>query len=330
MHLRALLPCILSTTLVQAQTEAPKQPPPALTNSLGMAFAYIPPGTFTMGRTESVQELKQAFPGYEAGRFEQLGDEVPPRPVTLTKGFYLARHEVTVGQFRRFTEQSGYTPESIADGTGGYGYRADYDPQTTPRRDTFEGRSPAYSWRNPGFPQTDQHPVTNVTLNDAVRMAKWLSEVEGVTYRLPTEAEWEYACLGGTQNRFGATSDPARLGAHANLFDQSTARLWPQWRAFAQPYDDGHAFTAPVGSFAPNGYGLHDMNGNVWEWVSDFYADRYEGGTDPKGPSSGDLHIRRGGSWHTWSLYARCSFRNWNTAETRYVLVGFRLLREAK
>jgi formylglycine-generating enzyme required for sulfatase activity len=284
-----------------------------------------------MGRTESIEQLKQAFPGYEASRFEQLGDEVPARKVTLTKGFYLARHEVTVGQFKRFLELSGYTPESIADGTGGYGYRAGYDPQASPRHDTFEGRSPAYSWRHPGFPQTDRHPVTNVTLNDAVHMAKWLSHIEGVTYRLPTEAEWEYACLGGTRKRFGATSDPTRLGAYANLFDASTARLWPKWQAFAQPYDDGHAFTAPVGSFAANGYGLYDMNGNVWEWVSDFYADAYPGGAvDPKGPQTGELRIRRGGSWHTWALYARCSFRNWNTAQTRYVLVGFRLLREAK
>ncbi|TFZ04485.1 formylglycine-generating enzyme family protein [Ramlibacter rhizophilus] len=326
MHHRALLLCAFAISTAQAQV-----PPPAVTDSLGIEFAFIPPGSFTMGRTESIEELKRAFPAYDAARFEELGDEVPPRKVTLSTGFYLARHEVTVGQFRRFLESSGHVPESIADGTGGYGWRAGYDPKTSASGDAFEGRSPAYSWRAPGFAQTERHPVTNVTFNDAVAMARWLSRKEGVSYRLPTEAEWEYACLGGTGHRFGATSDPARLSGFANLFDASSARLWPHWQAFAQPGDDGHVFTAPVGSFAPNGWGLHDMNGNVWEWVSDYYADTWEGGeVDPKGPQQGHLHVRRGGSWHSWALYTRCAYRNWNTAQTRYVLVGFRLLREVK
>ena len=122
---------------------------------------------------------------------------------------------------------------------------------------------------------------------------------------------------------------------HANLFDQAAAPYWPRWRQHALPGSDGHAFTAPVGSFAPNAWGLHDMHGNVWEWVSDWHGDDYYAqlaaqGTavDPQGPAEGTVRVRRGGSWHTWPLYARVAFRNWNTPETRYVLVGFRLLRE--
>ena len=221
-------------------------------------------------------------------------------------------------------------PESIRDKTGGYGYNKDYDPETTVKKDAFEGRDPKYSWENPGFPQTERDPVTNITWNDAVYLAKWLSEKEGKHYRLPTEAEWEYSCLANTKTRFGVGDDPESLSAYANLYDQSTAKNWDKWKDFAQKQSDGFAFTAPVGSFKPNNFGLYDMSGNVWEWVSDFYADQYEAGKalDPTGPKEGELQIRRGGAWHTWSLYSRCQYRNWNTATTRYTLVGVRLLLE--
>ena len=299
-------------------------------NTLGMKFVLIPAGTFVMGRTESTESLRQAFPAFEASRIEQLTDELPAHPVEITKSFYLGQHEVTVGQFRKFLEASGYVPESIRDQTGGYGYNKDYDPASTVKQDAFEGRHPKYSWQNPGFAQTENDPVTNVTLNDAVYLATWLSQKEGKTYRLPTEAEWEYSCLAGTQTRFGVGDDPEVLSAYANLYDQSTAKNWVQWKNFAQKSDDSFAFTSPVGSFKPNNFGLYDMNGNVWEWVSDSYSAQYPSGkaTDPTGPEASELRIRRGGSWHTWALYSRCQFRNWNTAETRYPLVGMRLLLE--
>lgn len=300
------------------------------TNTLGMKFVLIPAGTFVMGRTESVDALQQAFPAFEASRIEQLTDEQPAHLVEITKSFFLGQHEVTVGQFRKFLEISGHVPESIRDQTGGYGYNKDYDPSKTVKQDAFEGRDLKYSWQNPGFAQTEHDPVTNVTFNDAVYLSKWLSQKEGKTYRLPTEAEWEYSCLAGTQTRFGVGDDPEALSAYANLYDQRTAKNWAQWKNFAQKADDGFAFTAPVGSFKPNNFGLYDMSGNVWEWVSDTYSARYPEGkvTDPTGPTANELRIRRGGSWHTWALYSRCQFRNWNTAETRYPLVGVRLLLE--
>ena len=95
--------------------------------------------------------------------------------------------------------------------------------------------------------------------------------------------------------------------------------------------NDGFEFTAPVASFAANAFGLHDMHGNAWEWTSDYYGEDYYArspASDPQGPADGNVRVRRGGSWHTWAFYARCSFRNWNTEETRYPLVGFRLVRE--
>lgn len=132
-----------------------------------------------------------------------------------------------MGQFQRFLEASGYQPESEADGTGGYGYNAQYDPATTQRGDAFEGRDPRYSWRNPGFAQGQDHPVVNVTWNDAQALAQWLSRTEGHHYRLPTEAEWEYACRAGTRTRYPHGDDPQGLLNTANTFDQEAAPCGP-------------------------------------------------------------------------------------------------------
>ena len=177
------------------------QSPQVWTNSLGMAFVKVPAGSFWMGSAESPGALAQVFPQLERKRFTELTDEAPVHRVRIRRAFYLGQHEVTAGQFRRFVEASGYRPESEADGTGGYGYNPDYDPATTARGDAFEGRNPRYSWRNPGFAQDDSHPVVNVTWNDAQALAQWLSQREGVRYRLPTEAEWEYACRAQTRTR---------------------------------------------------------------------------------------------------------------------------------
>jgi formylglycine-generating enzyme len=306
-------------------------PPRLVENSLGMRFVRIPAGEFLMGSDEAPESLAQAYPGHEWTRFLGLADEAPVHRVRITHDFYLGQHEVTIGQFRRFLEASGYVPEPLADGTGGYGYNPDYDPAKTVRGDAFEGRDPKYSWCNPGFAQTDDHPVVNVTWNDAMAMARWLSQQEGVTYRLPTEAEWEYACRAGTRTRYYSGDAPIGLPRIANTFDADAAVNWLRWQPFALPGHDGYAFTAPVGRFAPNAFGLHDMLGNAWEWISDWHEDDYYARApidDPQGPPTGGVKVRRGGSWHTWPLYARCAFRNWNSPGTRYPLVGMRLLRE--
>lgn len=165
--------------------------------------------------------------------------------------------------------------------------------------DAFEGRSPQYSWRNPGFKQTDDDPVVNVTWHDAVAMANWLSKKEGKKYRLPTEAEWEYSCRAGTRTRYHSGDHPATLLKVANVFDAASKQNWLQWERYALAGNDGFEFTAPVGSFAPNAFGLYDMHGNVWEWCADWHAETYYAESpvdDPQGPAAGRARVRRGGS----------------------------------
>ena len=322
-----VIPLFLAACSVLPSTPEPQ----VVENSLGMKFVHLPAGEFLMGSDETPQALSLDYPQYPQKRFEELADEAPVHRVRISRPFLLGQHEVTVGQFRKFVEASAYVPESVADGTGGYGYNPAYDPAASQRGDLFEGRDPKYSWQAPGFAQDDTHPVLNVTWNDAVAMSRWLSQQEGHTYRLPTEAEWEYACRAGSTTRYYRGNHPQTLPLVANTFDADAARHWPALQAYAQPASDGHAFTAPVGSFQPNAFGLHDMLGNAWEWTSDWHDEAYYArspAADPQGPAEGSVRVRRGGSWHSWALYARCSYRNWNSPQTRYTLVGIRLLRE--
>ena len=321
-------PLLIGCSIVATAATADTKP---IVNSIGMHLLRIPAGEFIMGSEESPDSLAKAYPQLPRSRFEELQDEAPAHRVRISRDFFIGAHEVTVGQFRRFVEATGFVPESIKDGTGGYGYRVDYDPDTTARGDAFEGRDLRYSWLNPGFVQTDAHPILNITYADALAFAEWLSKLEGRRYRLPTEAEWEYAARAGTHTRYHSGDEPASLLTVANVFDADSAANWARWKEMALTGHDGHAFTAPVGSFAPNAWGLFDMHGNAWEWVSDWYGeDAYakSANVDPQGPATGNVRVRRGGSWHTWPFYARASYRNYNASSSRYTLLGFRVVRE--
>ena len=181
----------------------------------------------------------------------------------------------------------------------------------------FRELAAPYVWRA-GDPPRDRgtHPVTLITADDANAYCQWLAQKTGLPVRLPSEAEWERAARGGTDGMnypWGNELDPLRANY---LVDPSSKQL---------------RGTLPVGSFAPNNYNLFDVIGNVWEWVSDWYGeDTYARSPqdDPAGPADGGVKVRRGGSWHSWPLYTRCSFRNWNSMQTRYTLVGIRLVRE--
>ncbi|HEY6169226.1 MAG TPA: formylglycine-generating enzyme family protein, partial [Verrucomicrobiae bacterium] len=273
-------------------------------NSIGLKLIRIPAGEFTMGS-----------PSSENGR----RDDEPQRQVRLTRDFFIGRCEVTRGQFRRFVDATGYRTEAERNVRGGYGF----DEQT--RR--LSGPDKKFSWRFTGFAQTDEHPVVNVSWNDASAFCHWLTHAERHTYRLPTEAEWEYACRGGATTAYCNGDDPQKLIAVGNILDAPAKEIFPDRIAIAG--NDGFVFTAPVGSFRPNAFGLCDMHGNVWEWCADWFGPPMATSQiDPRGPDHGKDKVIRGGDWyHDWA-FARSAqrFPIHPTLCRRHA--GFRVVRE--
>ena len=161
------------------------------------------------------------------------------------------------------------------------------------------------------------YPAVYVSWNDAVAYCKKLSEKEGKTYRLPTEAEWEYACRAGTETRWSFGDDEKELGDYA----------WYRENA----WDIDERYSHQVGLKNPNAFGLYDMHGNVHEWCYDYHGKDYYKESpekDPPGPASGSFHVLRGGSWFLNSHVSRSAFREWFGADGSDYGLGFRLVRE--
>ena len=269
-----------------------------LTSSNGMTFVWIRAGEFMMGPS-----------AYEEGR---MPDETRHR-VRITRAFYLSAFEVTVRQFRQFAEETGYRTDleilRSADSSGATG-RKEFTPGPT--------------WRDPEFPQGDDHPVVCVSWNDAVAFCRWLSEKEGRDYRLPTEAEWEYACRAGTTTSFSCGDSVAELNEVANVVP-----LIPKANGGVELGKRAYPCTSPVGAFPPNAFGLYDMHGNAAEWCADWYA-AYGGETpqdDPHGPDAGRYRIIRGGSYGLSAHFARSAHRTHGVPVCGNIWTGFRLAR---
>jgi formylglycine-generating enzyme required for sulfatase activity len=307
---------IVAATAAAARASEPVR---TVVNSIGMRLVEIPAGAFLMGSGEDGAELVAAFPEY--GRVPgDFADEAPRRRVRISRPFLLGVHEVTVGDFEAFVDATGYRTEAERDGTGGWGLDRE--------RGHCRGRDPRFSWRDPGFEQSSRHPVLNVSWNDAVAFCEWLSKKEGRHYRLPTEAEWEYACRAGATTRYAFGDDPAKAVSHARILDPTGRNVRLHVQDVPVPLDVANPCTVPVGSYEANAFGLFDMHGNVWEWVSDWYAadaSTTEPVVDPDGPASGTQRVRRGGGWNSYPLWARASFRNVNTPASRCVNLGFRV-----
>jgi formylglycine-generating enzyme required for sulfatase activity len=291
-----------SLTVATAQESGKKQ----ITNSIGMKLVLIPKGEFMMGSSESAEETAAFFSktyGENGLKADLFKNEHPQHRVRITKPFYLGAYHVTRGQFRQFVKDTGYKTEAeMGENPGGYGWNPDTKEFGFNEKD---------SWRKAGFEQTDEHPVVNVDWNDAMAFCKWLSKKEGKTYRLPTEAEWEYACRAGTTTRYYSGDDPETLATVGNVADATFKAKFPHWK-YTIKASDGYVFTSPVGSFKPNGLGLYDMHGNAWQWCSDWYdADYYakSPADDPTGPDSGTVRILRGGSWGLWPYLSRSAVR---------------------
>ncbi len=257
----------------------------------GPVMIVIPAGRFLMGSPE--------------GELERRDDE-RQREVQVAV-FAIGKYAVTVGQFKRFVEAKGYPTDAE---TGGGCY---YRTGSEWKQDADK------NWRNPGFPQTDNHPVVGVSWNDAMVYVDWLSEQTGQQYRLPTEAEWEYACRAGTARPFyfGETISTDQANYVGNyVYGKGRKGVYRQK-------------TVEVGQFPANAWGLHDMHGNVWEWIGSEYDEKY-GGTELRGVSdrnSGGPRVLRGGSWFNGPGRLRSAARYRFIPRFRNLTVGFRLAR---
>jgi formylglycine-generating enzyme required for sulfatase activity/uncharacterized caspase-like protein len=302
----------------QARREGPK--PGTVFDDCGDCppMVVIPAGEFTMGS-----------PAPETGRWDNEG---PQRKVRIARPFALGRNEVTFAEFERFVEESGYKTEAERNvgKKGCFGFN-----RVAPEATKSEWQ-PGRTWRDPGIDQnTDRDPVVCVSWNDAKAYTSWLSKKTGKTYRLPTEAEWEYAARAGTKTSRYWGDNPSQACVYSNVGDQSTYRTAFR-RTFSRPAErrhecnDGRYYTAPVGSYKANAFGLYDILGNVWEWTEDCGSPSYKGApTDGSALLTGDCSRRviRGGGWGSEPRTVRSASRARDPYDNRTTSIGFRLAR---
>jgi len=293
-----------------------------LGEGISLEVVFIPPGTFRMGSTAAERAWATGIEGGATPGTNRESFEGESRPMRVKDGFWMARTEVSVGQFRRFADETGHVTDAEKPG----GETQVFDP------DWHGGVGQPYpwksvagkSWRDPGFgfPLRGVYPVVCVSWNDGRAFAQWLTDrerkagrlPEGLAYRLPTEAEWEYACRGGSQeshpfwwgDRF--MEGKGRLNVSAVDFLPGRDQIWPLANA---PWSGGFAFVSPVdhyGDRGRNGFGLADMLGGVWEITLDHF--------DPAGGHE-EVHfvkenprpVCRGGNYYDVPGNARCAVR---------------------
>ncbi|MEK6258069.1 MAG: SUMF1/EgtB/PvdO family nonheme iron enzyme [Planctomycetota bacterium] len=270
------LSCPADTALVQQRQREWAEylgTEPTIKNNIGMTLCLIPPGEFTMGTSDA--EFN-AHPEWNVPQYEitRMRNELPAHRVQLTNAFWIGQTEVTVSQFRRFVDAEHYVTET--EKTEGYGVENN-------RWILRQG----FSWQNVGEATVEgNHPASNITWNDAVAFCDWLSRHDSresgqaVRYRLPTEAEWEFACRAGTDTPWYFGSDMAAVSSYGIFAGNSAGRL------------------QPVGRKLENSFRLFDVSGNQAEWCQDWFAPY--GGIDainPTGPLSGQERVQRGGNF---------------------------------
>jgi sulfatase modifying factor 1 len=299
---RVLISCASALVLLSCLSAIAAERPatrPAITLDLGggvtLKLVDIPPGKFMMGSPEMEKDR---------------GKDEKQHAVTISKAFYMGVTDVTVDQFAAFVKESGYTT----------------DAEKTGNDENRKARG--HSWRDPGFEQKGNHPVVNVSWNDAHAFCDWLSRKSGKKVTLPTEARWEYACRAGTTTTFFWGDDREAGQGWLNARDQSCRKvvlftpaqwLWTSW-------DDGFPYTSPVDTFKPNPFGLYDMAGNVYQWCEDRYGDYDESkAVDPIGSETGGVRVLRGGCWFGSLIRCRPANRNWNDAAAWTTYFGFRV-----
>ena len=269
-------------------------------------MVVVPAGSYEMGS-----------PASEVGRFENEG---PVHRVTISQPFAVGVYEVTREEFRRFVDDTGYSTENDC---------FTYDMLKLALEEHKVHRPPpSRDWHNPGFSQGDQDPVVCVSWEDAQAYVQWLSHETGQAYRLLTEAEWEHAARAGTRTARYWGQGASDHCLYENLPDK-------EFRSIAVPLmkisncDDGYTRTSPVGVYGANAFGLHDVLGNVSEWVQDCWHASYRGAqADGSAWLSGDCseRVMRGGSWFD-SVRSRSASRSHWTFHDRTDFIGFRVAR---
>lgn len=275
----------------------------------GPQMVVLPHGGFMMG----------ALPGDE----DADDNEKPRHPVRFERGFAMGVREITVGEFRRFVDATGYQARAVR-----RGFSMAYDERTG----NFLRRSNV-DWRSDyvGRPAGDTMPVLHVSAKDAQAYVDWLTAQSGRRYRLPSEAEFEYAFRNGSSERYpwGEGTPPEGAGNMTGALDRSpSGRTWGN--AFAG-YGDGYWGPAPVGSFQPNTWGVHDLAGNVSEWMADCWHATYR-----RAPGDGSAWVNpgcrdqviRGGSWASSPVQTRASWRALAQVDTTNARIGFRVVRD--
>ncbi|MDM8563606.1 SUMF1/EgtB/PvdO family nonheme iron enzyme, partial [Candidatus Marithioploca araucensis] len=263
--------------------------------SLGPEMVRIPAGRFRMGDIQGGGD----------------SDEKLVHLVSV-KQFAMGKYEITVGEFRRFVNATGYKTEAEK-GEGCYIYSGSW------------GYKKNANWRNPYFSQNETHPVVCVSWNDAVAYAEWLSQQTGKRYRFPTEAEWEYAARAKTTTSRYWGNNPGDACRYANVTDKTANKAFSNWNI--HNCTDGYIYTAPVGHFKSNAFELFDMLGNVWEWTCSEYKDEYSG-KEKRCTGKNRAPVIRGGSWVNKPRDVRAASRYRYSHVDRLSFVGFRLTRK--
>jgi formylglycine-generating enzyme required for sulfatase activity len=261
-------------------------------------MVVIPAGSFDMGS-----------PNSEA---ERSDDEGPVHHVNVVT-FAMGKTEITRGQFAAFANETKYSSG---------------DKCWTLEKGKIEEREG--DWRKLRYGQEDNYPIGCVNWNDAQAYTQWLSHKTGKQYRLPTEAEWEYSARGKTSTARYWGDNPDEACKYANAADktaQAQIHGASSWSAFN--CSDGFSYTAPVGSFKANAFGLFDMLGNAWEWTEDSYHGSYKDAPVDGSAWQGDgaKRVLRGGSWNNSPRIVRSAMRNSYKPELRYSFYGFRVAR---
>ena len=240
----------------------------------------------------------------------------PARDVRV-RVFALGRYEVTVEEYANFMAASDHVTATgcyVANRTG----RTVWDPRA--------------SWRAPGFEQFNEQPVVCVSWRDAQAYAQWVSGESGESYSLATEAEWEYAARAGMDEAPPLGSDETARCGRGNGADRTMRRFLPEWRGVTADCWDDAVYVAPVGSYAPNAFGLFDMLGNAWEWTEDCWHDSYRGAPVDAVAWTSAANCRervlRGGSWQDGPRRLHSVVRHRDGAGRRSLSsVGFRVAR---